>query len=136
MTYHTDALISFVGALSEVTLLGNLTHSLTIKSVSGHAPPEIHAFQTKDLRKKFDGKLKGEHQFPFIDFYDNLFALANPLGDCWGTTQMESSQHTSFALGIKFASICHLTTYFSLPLSQLSHEHQLYITLDEHCVCS
>ena len=62
MTYHTDPFISLVGALSEVTLLENLTHALTIKSISRHTPLEIHTFQTTE---KFGGKLKGTYQFPF-----------------------------------------------------------------------
>ena len=66
MTYHTDAFISFVGALSEVTLLGNLTHSLTIKSVSGHAPLEIHTFQTKGLRKSSMENLRGHTNSPLL----------------------------------------------------------------------
>ena len=78
MTYHTDALISFVGALSEVTLLGNLTHSFTIKSVSGHAPPEIHAFQTKDLRKKFDGNLRWHTNSPLSTSTTIFLPLQTP----------------------------------------------------------
>jgi hypothetical protein len=66
MTYNTDAFISFVGTLSEVTLLGNLTHSLTTKSVSGHAPLEIHAFQTKGLRKSSMENLRGHTNSPLL----------------------------------------------------------------------
>jgi hypothetical protein len=47
-------------------LPGNLTRFLTIKSASGHEPPEIHAFQTQGLQKSSMESLRGRINSPLL----------------------------------------------------------------------
>ena len=146
MTYHTHAFISFVGELSEVTLLGNLTHSLTIESVSGHAPLGIHAFQTQGLRKSSMENLRGHTNSPLLPcsqptcIYQLLRQsfcpcklLLTPLGDHANRVLRAHQLHPRHR--VRFHPPLH---HVLLPfaLYQLPHEDQFYITLNEYCVCS